>query len=66
MLDPTIGNAMPFTPFQADEPVPPILCGESTLRELLPKAGMTPDQIETYIAGLPRLRLDEEETDEQP
>jgi hypothetical protein len=55
-----IGNAMPFTPFQADEPGPGFICGESFLREALPKYGMTPDQIETYIAGLPRLRLDEE------
>jgi hypothetical protein len=56
-----IGNAMPFTPFQADEPGPGFICGESFLRESLPKFGMTPDQIETYIAGLPRLRMDEED-----
>jgi len=57
-----IGNAMPFTPFQADEPGPPILCGESVVRQMLAMTGRTPEQIETYIAGLPRLRLDEEET----
>jgi len=61
VIDPTIGNMMPFTPFQAYELPPPSIWGVSFLREQLAETGMSKERIESYIADLPRVQWDDEE-----
>ncbi len=63
MIDPTIGNMMPFTPFGNTDPIecPPFICGVSFLREQLAKTGISQERIEAYIADLPRVQWDDEE-----
>ena len=68
MIDPTIGNAMPFTPFGSMDPIecPPTIVSVTFMREMLRCKGWTPEQIETHIAELPRVRFDDDDQAHPP